>query len=44
MNMNISFHVPEFVLWLIGIPIGIVILFVLLIGLRITIWAWRESR
>ena len=31
--MEISFHIPEYVLWLIGIPIGLFVLIVFIIGL-----------
>lgn len=35
--MEVSFHIPEYVLWLIGIPIGLFILIVFIIGLLLII-------
>jgi hypothetical protein len=38
--MEISFYIPEYVLWLIGIPIGLFVLIVFIIGLVFTIKLW----
>lgn len=32
MNIDVAFHIPEWVLWLIGIPVGLVVGFLALVG------------
>jgi hypothetical protein len=38
--MEVSFYIPEYVLWLIGISIGLFVLFVFIVGLIFIIKLW----